>query len=170
MSTYDTKIHKALLIKNHFPAFRGAESQGWAWVQLKYHASPFLCCPKEARKMTQFSPNFQVISKKNKEKGLRGKMAQFSPDFQVISKKKKKKKKRSSISHFDGPFMKPSGPSHGPLKPHGPFKIHGPRGHCPPLPSLSESFLPLIVNFKPADHYFCSKFFNQKNLLTVRCA
>ena len=35
--------------------------------------------------------------------------------------------------------MKPIGPSRGPLQAHGPPKIHGPRGHCPPLPSLSEA-------------------------------
>ena len=35
--------------------------------------------------------------------------------------------------------MKPIGPSHGPLQAHGPPKIHEPRGHCPPLPPLSEA-------------------------------
>ena len=65
-------------------------------------------------------------------------MAHFSPDFQVISKKKRsspklkrffcpnsgdlQKKKRPSVFHFDWPY-----------------EAHGPRGHCLPLPPLSEA-------------------------------
>ena len=64
---------------------RSAESQGWARGQLKYHTSLVLSSLKKARKMPQFSPDFQVISKK-KKKSVRSKMALFSPNFKVNSK------------------------------------------------------------------------------------
>ena len=48
-------------------AIRGAESRGWARGQLKYYVSLVLCSLEQAREMAHFSPDFQVISKKEKK-------------------------------------------------------------------------------------------------------
>ena len=53
-------------------------------------------------------------------------MPQFSPDFDVISKKNKKKV-------FDVPQTDLSVSFPWAPEAHGPLKLHGPRGHCPPL-------------------------------------
>ena len=52
------------------PGPRGAESQGWARGQLKYYASLVLCSPKQARKMAQFSPDFDVIPPQKKRSSV----------------------------------------------------------------------------------------------------
>ena len=49
-----------------FPT-RGAGSQTWARVQLKYEGFPVSWSPKQKGKMSQFGPKYDVISKK---KGL----------------------------------------------------------------------------------------------------
>ena len=65
-------------------------------------------------------------------------MPQFSPDFDVISKKKRSSIFHILISqcHFDG-ASEAYGPSAGPPEANGlhdgPPEVHGPRGHCPPL-------------------------------------
>ena len=67
--TVNTRVHQKMLEVHHYERVhkgRDAESQGWARGQLKYHACLVLRSPKRSKKMAQFSPDFQVISKKKK--------------------------------------------------------------------------------------------------------
>ena len=93
----------------------GAESRGWAWGQLKDYASLGLCSSKQARKMDYFSPDFQVISKKNKRSSPKLKRF-FCPNSVDLKKK--------SLRYFI--LM-------GPFKSMGPLKTKGPRLIVPPL-------------------------------------
>ena len=67
--------------------------------------------------MPQFFPGFHVTFNK-KKKGPQGKMPPFSQDFDVISKKNKNK--RSSVFHILISQCHFDGPSAGPPEAHGP--------------------------------------------------
>ena len=79
-----------------------------------------------------------------KKKGLQGKMSQFSQNFNVISKKKRKGLPSSTswfLNVISMGLLKSTSPMRAPLKPMGPLKSMGPEVIVPPLPPSRRPWL-----------------------------
>ena len=126
----DDKLHEISFKNKH--AWAGApRARRGPGVRLNIGQFRFCAHQKQSGKC-QFSPNFDVVSEKKKERSSRQNASIFFEFLCVLQKKVLPTHKLVCHCHFNGP-PEVLGPSDGPLKPMGPLNFMG-SGVFSPLP------------------------------------